>query len=345
MGRMGRWMCVAAAWAAVFLRTGVAQAEEIRTTQFEVGYIDSAPKKGTAETVLFGQGSSSVAKILLNADGSECRAIVGMPDVLRELDADTVTGLVATFEAQIGGYSGEGLRMYAIEGGTKLGRRRWEDCPDPGTDPPLLANGPSWAWADGPANPNDAGYARTAWSRPNVLCTNGAAAGPWYGGAYATAVVDVEAGTATFDMAALWRDPVARGYLLSNGAMCVMDPACWPAVLASGSMPRVNLYRPDPDVEDGGHRSSMTIWTGEAPVPAVRPAFVSISVDAAAGTVSIAATGLEGQKAYGLFGAESLAGAASWTRLAAMPPDGACTLEVPDAEVRFFRLREEAPGP
>lgn len=342
MQRTANWMCVAAAWAAVFLGTGVVQAEEIRTTQFEVGYIDSAPKKGTAETVLFGQGSSSVAKILLNADGSECRVLMGMPEVLRELDANTVTGLVATFEAQIGGYSGEGIRMYAIDGGTKLGRRPWEDYSDAGSAPPTLANGPSWRWADGPADTNDAAYVRTDWSRPNVLCTNGVSTGPWYDGAFATAIVDVESGTVTFDMTELWRDPVARGYLLSNGAMCVMDPACWPAVRTSGSMPRVNLYRPDPDVEDSGHTSFMTIWTGEAPAPVVRPAFVAISVDGTAGMVSFEAAGLDAQKAYGLFGAASLDAEAVWTRLATMPADGTCTLELPEGAVRFFQLQEES---
>ena len=90
---------------------------------------------------------------------------------------------------------------------------------------------------------------RTAW-------TNAAGGGDWTEAWRVEATVDGTAKTATFDLTALWKDAAARALLVSNGAIALMDPGNWPAITLAGTMPRVNIYRPDDYVVDTRNKHS-----------------------------------------------------------------------------------------
>ena len=236
--------------------------------QFAVGYIDSKPKNGTAETVLWEQGIGTVGKCLLNGqDGSECRAIFTMPKELRTLAPAAVAGVSVSFDIWTGDYQGERITMYPLIAGPKLEERDWATYiadyeagrkPD---EPAMPTHGPSWAWADGPVNTDDTEYERIPWAAPMTQNVDGNSSGPWDSSLGVDGVVTTR--KATFDLTALWRDPAARKLLLENGAIVVMDPANWEAATDSKRMPRVNLYRPDIFVQAQGHVSLFTVEPGK----------------------------------------------------------------------------------
>ena len=209
---------------------------------FALSYIDSAPQAdGSPEHVFWEQGESPVGKILLNADGSECRAILSMPESLAALNPDRVQSVVARFDAEINSWNGEPIFLYPIATPTRLTRKAGDSAPPP-------AHGPSWSHADGLVDyARNASYACAEWTAPG---------GDWLPSPRAVAAIDAAARTATFDLTALWKDPAARARLISNGAIAVMDPACWPAVISNGAMPRVNLFLPDDFVAETRNKHS-----------------------------------------------------------------------------------------
>jgi hypothetical protein len=260
---------------------GARQGESFTSDLFAVGFIDSAPKKGTAETVLWEQGTSTVGKCLLNGkDGSECRALFTMPAELRSMPPAAVAGVSVAFDVQVADYQGERITMYPLLAGPILEERDWASFiadyeagnnPD---EPVMPTHGPSWAWADGPVNLDDNEYERVPWAAPMTQNRDGVSAGPWDGTLGVDAVVTN--GKATFDLTALWRDPAARKLLLENGAIVVMDPANWDAVAADGRMPRVNLYRPDIIVQEMGHSSLFAVELGRKAAPGPTTADVAL---------------------------------------------------------------------
>lgn len=217
------------------------------TRLFAVAHIDNAPKKGSAETVLWEQGTSSVGKVVLNGSSdplSECRAILSMPEDLVAANPARIQSVVAHFQTYGGETDGtESLILYPLLSGPALERRDWTGI-GPGQEPSCPTHGPSWAYADGPVDPNDATYARSAWPIPQALNTNGVSQGPW-AAEYAVRA-ELGATVAEFDLTDLWHDETARGLLVSNGAIVVMDPARWESAIAQKACPRINLYRPDP---------------------------------------------------------------------------------------------------
>lgn len=235
-----------------------------RTTDhaFGVSYIDSAPRAkklgipyADPTTVIWEQDYSTVGKVLLNAnypdDPSECRAIVSIPAVLAQLPPWRVQSITASFDTEINEYAGEDIFLFPIDSPTAL------ELNDPNREPdPFYPDhGPSWAWADGAVSTDSTVPDGTAWTTPNQINTNGDFTGPWAADFRATATVTPPQGaethgTAVFDLTSLWKNDTARGLLVSNGAMVVMDPACWPTVIAEKRCPRVNLYRPDWEAYD-----------------------------------------------------------------------------------------------
>lgn len=206
---------------------------------FAVSYIDSRD----ANDVYWEQGISTVGKIVLNgADGSECRAILSMPESLAAIPPGRVQSVVAKFDAEIQGWTGEQIFLYPIATPTLLERH-----PNNHTSP---VHGPSWNSADASVDTNAntfvvgdgtnaVTYTNAAWN------TSG---GDWMESMCVTGVVVQgagTAGTATFDLTPLWHDDEARAALMTNGAICRMDPAGWPAVRAEERSACVNLYRPD----------------------------------------------------------------------------------------------------
>lgn len=203
------------------------------THLFAVSYIDS--RAVDQDTVFWEQGSSTVGKVLLNYDLSECRAIISMPEDLVAADPDRIQSVVAKFDAQIDAWSGERIFLYPITTATDLVRRP-NDLAD------LPTHGPTWLQADGPVDTAEEGE-WTNWNTPG---------GDWatqYEVEGTVAIVSGYDGTATFDLTKLWKNPTARNLLIDNGAIVVMDPTEWPNVLEKKIMPRVNLYRPDEYVQ------------------------------------------------------------------------------------------------
>lgn len=200
---------------------------------FAVSYIDSRD----SEVVFWEQEANTVGKILLNGtDESECRAIISMPASLTNVNPDRIQSVVAKFDAEITAWNGEKIFLYPITTPTQLERKLQYGDPNP-------IHGPSWTYADGPVDTGDMAYARTAW-------TNADGGGDWAEAFRVEATVDGTAKTATFDLTPLWKDGAARALLISNGAIAVMDPSNWSAITLAGTMPRVNLFRPDDYVVD-----------------------------------------------------------------------------------------------
>ncbi len=216
---------------------------------FAVSYIDSRD----SEIVFWEQGKSTVGKIVLNGqDGSECRAIFTMPESLTNANPDRIQSVVAKFDVELNAWSGEKVFLYPLTTATDLERKLADADPNP-------THGPSWTYADGPVDTGDVAYVRTAWTNPD-------GGGDWAENYRVVATVDSAAKTALFDLTALWKDAVARELLTANGAIAVMDPANWPAVMLAGTMPRVNLFRPDDYVVDMKNKHSWIRITEYAPL-------------------------------------------------------------------------------
>ncbi len=207
---------------------------------FAVSYIDSRD----ASTVYWEQGEATVGKVVLNGkDGSECRAILTMPESLAAVPPALVQSVVAKFDAEIRDWEGEDIFLAPLATATKLERH-----PNNETSP---VHGPSWNCADASVDTNATSYVLDGQTFDNA---------PWKvpGGDWmpeftvrgtVTAPVKGTTGTAKFDLTALWHDDDARAALLANGAIAFLDPDAFPAVQADGRMARVNLYRPDEIVE------------------------------------------------------------------------------------------------
>ena len=214
---------------------------------FAVSYIDSRD----ATTVYWEQGEATVGKVILNGfDGSECRAILTMPESLAALPPARVQSVVAKFDAEIRDWKGEDIFLAPLATATKLERH-----PNNETSP---VHGPSWNCADASVDPNATSYVLDGQTFDNA---------PWQlpGGDWlpefavrgtVTPPAKGTTGTAEFDLTALWHDDDARTALLANGAIAFLDPAAFPAVQADGRMARVNLYRPDEIVEFYKHAVS-----------------------------------------------------------------------------------------
>jgi len=194
-------------------------------TDFALSYIDSRD----ADTVFWEQGLSTVGKIILNGqDGSECRAVLSMPESLAALDPALVQSVVLRFDAEIRDWDGESVLLAPIATATAL-----ERFPNNET---TASHGPTWNCADAPVDTNDASFVSTLWTAPGGDALDAAVA----------ARIDTTNARAVFDLTPLWRDPDARAALLANGALVRMDAAEWPS---ADRMPRVNLYRPDEVVQ------------------------------------------------------------------------------------------------
>ena len=203
---------------------------------FAVSYIDSRD----ATTVYWEQALATVGKVVLNGmDGSECRAIVMMPETLAAMPPSRVQSVVAKFDAEIREWEGEAIFLAPLTTGTWLERH-----PNNETSP---VHGPSWEWADGAVDTNetsfvvdDVTYDNAAWEVPG---------GDWMADAVVqgtvTPPVKGTIGTAEFDLTALWQDDDARANLIENGAIVFLDPAEFDQVKEDKRMARVNLYRPD----------------------------------------------------------------------------------------------------
>lgn len=207
---------------------------------FALGYIDSRD----ATTVYWEQGESFVGKVILNGeDGSECRAILTMPESLVAVPPSRVQSVVAKFDAYITQWKGEAVFLAPLTTSTWLERH-----PNNNTSP---VHGPSWTWADGAVDTNATSfvvdgttYDNAAWQTPG---------GDWMANRAVKGTVATNGGpngTAEFDLTALWQDDAAREALVANGAIVYMDPAAFDRVKADGRMARVNLYRPDDIVVD-----------------------------------------------------------------------------------------------
>lgn len=310
-------------------------------TAFAVGYIDSAPRYGSATpaTVLWEQGFSAVGKVVLNAaDGSECRALFTLPDDIAALPPESVASLVADFDLEVNETNGtERLLLFPLLPGPALERRRWEDYSHWDDDiPPRPTHGPSWAYADGPADGRDG--PTTPWARPMVSYTNGVLGpGPWLDVPPVVAALSELSATskrARFDLTPLWRDPAARQCLVSNGAIVLLDPAAWTAAFSGSGQksPRFNLYRPDPYVqtEHPGKHSYATI------VPA--PALTSIAPSSS--NLALTADNLDPFADFDLESTPTLS-PPDWTPLApADTPSLAVPLPDPAPPTLYLRLRQ-----
>lgn len=203
---------------------------------FAVSYIDSRD----ATTVFWEQDASTVGKVILNGeDGSECRAILTMPESLAAVSPARVQSVVATFDTEMRNWKGEAIFLAPLTTGTWLERH-----PNNETSP---VHGPSWIWADGSVDPDetsfvvdDVTYANAAWKTPG---------GDWMADcAIQGTVTPPKSGTtgkAEFDLTPLWHNDEARANLIENGAIVFLDPAEFDQVKADKRMARVNLYRPD----------------------------------------------------------------------------------------------------
>lgn len=229
---------------------------------FAVSYIDSRD----ASTVYWEQGESFVGKVILNGkDGSECRAILTMPESLAEVPPSRVQSVVAKFDAEIQDWTGEAIFLAPLATATRLERH-----PNNDTSP---VHGPSWTWADGSTDPNATSYViggetveNAPWKVPG---------GDWMADRAVRGTVTppsgAGAGKAEFDLTALWHDDAARAALLANGAIVFLDPAAFDAAKADKRMARVNLYRPDDIVVDLRNKHSwvrVTEYETLAGVPA-----------------------------------------------------------------------------
>jgi hypothetical protein len=208
--------------------------EDVR--DFALSYIDSRD----ASTVYWEQGESFVGKVILNGeDGSECRAILTMPESLAAADPSRVQSVVAKFDAEIRDYEGEAIFLAPLTTGTWLERH-----PNNQT---LPVHGPSWNWADGAVDTNatsfvvdDVTYDNAAWEVPG---------GDWMADFVIQGTVTPPAsgttGTAEFDLTKLWHDDTARANLIANGAIVYLDPEAFDQAKEDKRMARVNLFRPD----------------------------------------------------------------------------------------------------
>lgn len=308
---------------------------------FAVGYIDSAPRygSGTSATVLWEQGFSTVGKVALNGtDGSECRALLTLPDDIAALPPATIATLVADFDLEVNETNGtERLLLFPLADGPALERRRWEDYDSrkwSDDTPPRPTHGPSWAYADGPAD-GQTGPA-TPWARPMVSYTDGVLGdGPWLDIPGLTPVVatlsELSAAKkrATFDLIGLWRDPTARDALIANGAIVLLDPAGWPDAFARQKSPRLNLYRPDPyaKIKHPDKYSFATI------VPF--PRFTDIAP--APDSLTLAVTNLDPYADFDLDSSPALL-PSDWSPLA--PADAPTVVAPATTPSSFFRLRQ-----
>ncbi len=226
---------------------------------FAVSYIDSRD----ATTVYWEQGEATVGKVVLNGkDGSECRAILTMPESLAAVPPALVQSVVAKFDAEIRDWEGEAIFLAPLATATKLERH-----PNNESSP---VHGPSWNCADASVDTNATSYVLDGETFDNA---------PWEvpGGDWmpeftvrgtVTAPVKGTTGTAEFDLTALWHDDDARAALLANGAIAFLDPDAFPAVREDGRMARVNLYRPDEIVEFNKHAFSWVRVTEYEPFAA-----------------------------------------------------------------------------
>ena len=208
---------------------------------FAVSYIDSRD----ATTVFWEQAKSMVGKVVLNGtDGSECRAILTVPETLAAAAPSRVQSVVAKFDAEIRDWEGEAIFLAPLTTGTWLERH-----PNNNTSP---VHGPSWNWADGAVDTNatsfvvdETTYDNAAWEVPG---------GDWMADFVVQGTVTPPAsgttGTAEFDLTKLWHDDAARANLIANGAIVYLDPAEFDQVKEDKRMARVNLYRPDDVVVD-----------------------------------------------------------------------------------------------
>lgn len=224
---------------------------------FALSYIDSR----NAATVYWEQGESFVGKVILNGeDGSECRAVMTMPEALSAASASRVQSVVATFDAEIRDWEGEAIFLAPLSTKTWLERH-----PNNNTSP---VHGPSWTWADGSVDTNATSfvvdgttYDNASWEVPG---------GDWMADFVVKGTVTPpESGTtgkAEFDLTKLWHDDAARAALVQNGAIVFLDPAGFDQVKEAGRMARVNLYRPDDIVVDKRNKHSWVRVTEYEPL-------------------------------------------------------------------------------
>ena len=214
---------------------------------FAVSYIDSRD----ATTVFWEQAKAMVGKVVLNGmDGSECRAILTVPETLAAAAPSRVQSVVAKFDAEIRDYEGEAIFLAPLTTKTWLERH-----PNNNTSP---VHGPSWNWADGSVDTNaasfvvdDTTYDNAAWEVPG---------GDWMADFVVQGTVTPPAsgttGTAEFDLTALWHDDAARANLIANGAIVFLDPEAFDQAKEDKRMARVNLFRPDDIVVDERNKHS-----------------------------------------------------------------------------------------
>ena len=224
---------------------------------FAVGYIDSRD----AATVYWEQGGSFVGKVILNGeDGSECRAILTMPESLVAVPPVRVQSVVAEFDAEIQDYEGEAIFLAPLTTKTWLERH-----PNNETSP---VHGPSWNWADGSVDTNATSfvvdgrtYDNKSWKVPGGdwmtdFVVRGAVTPPTGG----------STGAAEFDLTKLWHDDAARAALIANGAIVFLDPEAFDRAKEDKRTARVNLYRPDDIVVDLRNRHSWVRVTEYEPL-------------------------------------------------------------------------------
>ena len=223
---------------------------------FALSYIDSRD----ATTVFWEQGESFVGKVILNGeDGSECRAILTMPESLAATPPSRVRSVVAKFDAYIDQWKGEDVFLAPLTTATWLERH-----PNNNTSP---VHGPSWTWSDGSVDPNatsfvvdGTAYDNLAWKVPG---------GDWRTDHTVKGTVTTNGGpngTVEFDLTAFWHDDAARADLVANGAIVYMDPAAFDQAKAEKRMPRVNLFRPDDIVVDQRNKHSWVRVTEYEPL-------------------------------------------------------------------------------
>ena len=224
---------------------------------FALSYIDSRD----ATTVYWEQDKSFVGKVILNGkDGSECRAVLMMPETLAAAAPSRVQSVVAKFDAEIQDYEGEAIFLAPLTTKTWLERH-----PNNQTSP---VHGPSWNWADGAVDINatsfvvdETTYDNTAWEVPG---------GDWMTDFVVKGTVTPptggSTGTAEFDLTKLWHDDTAREALIANGAIVYFDPEAFDQAKEDKRMARVNLYRPDDIVVDQRNKHSWVRVTEYEPL-------------------------------------------------------------------------------
>ncbi len=199
-------------WQDPFLSTHDYAISGISNGPFHKEYATNA----TDETVWWEQDITTVGRVMLQTNGFESRAILCMPRELRTLDPDRIQRIEGHFEAYINTWSGERISLHPVTTPTRLemaGNRPYN-----GANP---AHGPSWRWADGPVDTNDAAYPRLPWTTPGGDFDETVSADATL--AKLSQYVD----SVLFDLTPLWRDARVRDLLLSNGAIIKADRATW----------------------------------------------------------------------------------------------------------------------